>query len=111
MSIFSNAGNVKLGELIRYLSRQDPKRVYPVGFEHPHSYRGYYEDVAFVPKKNATADMMLKAALDAIGSVFNGWKGGEFTMEDDTDCWLSEIGQCGVPIILKDSSDAPLILD
>lgn len=49
MSTWSNAGNATLGEIIAYLKTFPPDRVIANGFTHAHSYRGYYEDLAFEP--------------------------------------------------------------
>lgn len=103
MSTFSNAGNVTLGDLIRYLESLPPDQPVEHGFSHPHSYRGYYEDLAFSPVEQTTVGAMLQAAKSALGRTFHGYKGGEYTMGEHTDCWLSEHGSTGVPIVLPGS--------
>jgi hypothetical protein len=40
---------VILGELIEALEKLPEDRVLPVGFDKPHSYRGYYNELAFEP--------------------------------------------------------------
>ena len=100
MSVYSNAGNVTLGDLIEHLRRLPPGMVVERGFGRPHSYRGYYEDVAFAPEANVTVGQMLKCAEEALGQTFEGWKGGEFTMKAHTDCWFAERGSTGIPIVL-----------
>ena len=87
-----------LGELIEKLSAADPETVVPIGFSHPHSYRGYYEQVAFVPESDTTAGAMLAAAQKALGSTHDGWKGGKYTMHEFTECWMAEVGCCGETI-------------
>src|SRR4030042_992561 len=42
-----------LGELIQFLEARDPERAVPVGFAEPDSYRGYYDELAFAPAKEA----------------------------------------------------------
>jgi len=79
-----------LGELIKTLEQADPTMVVPHGFGSPHSYRGYYEDVAFSPAANVSVASMLEHARSALGQTFTGYKGGEYTMGDWTDCWISE---------------------
>jgi hypothetical protein len=81
-----------LGELITALEAHDPATVVPTGFSNPHSYRGYYEDLAFEPASNVTVGDMLADARSALDATFEGWKGGQFTMRDYTDCWLSPKG-------------------
>jgi hypothetical protein len=84
-----------LKELIVWLESKDPKLVLSRGFNQPHSYRGIYADVAFVPCKDASVAEMLRDAKSALGETFGGWKGGEFEMNEWTDCWLAEIGDTG----------------
>lgn len=63
--------------------------IVPHGFDSPHSYRGFYEDLAFKPKENARIGDMLIAAK----------------MEEWTNCWIAEYGNGGGdkigPTILK----------
>jgi hypothetical protein len=84
-----------LGELIEALEKADPDLVVPEGFASPHSYRGYYEDLAFEPAADVTVGAMLEAARSALGTAFEGYKGGWFVMEDYTDCWLAVYGSGG----------------
>lgn len=81
-----------LGELIEYLEKCDPDLVVPLGFARPHSYRGYYEQLAFSPARNVTVCSMLGHAKNALDATFTGYKGGEYTMRDYTDCWIAEYG-------------------
>ncbi|MET9480956.1 hypothetical protein [Streptomyces sp. NPDC006638] len=78
-----------LDELIRALEAEDPARILRRGFCNPHSYRGYYRELAFEPTPNVTVGEMLADAVSARGETFEGWKGGDFTMDGGTDCWLS----------------------
>jgi hypothetical protein len=64
----------------------------PLGFTHPHSYRGYYRDLAFEPARNVPLSAMLSDARGALGATYQGWKGGDFTMHRYTDCWLAYEG-------------------
>ncbi|MFM9616804.1 hypothetical protein ACKI14_02440 [Streptomyces turgidiscabies] len=82
-----------LAELITALEAADPNRVVPHGFTNPHSYRGYYHELAFEPAANVTVSDMLEDARLALGATYQGWKGGDFTMSDTTECWLSEEGR------------------
>lgn len=85
---------MNLGEIIEKLEKRDPKLIVPNGFSHPHSYRGYYWDLAFEPDRNTTVGEMLEAARSAVGTTYQGWKGGDFTMDVYSDCWLSMEGEC-----------------
>ena len=82
-----------LSDLIKCLESLDPDSVVPIGFGEPMSYRGYYEDLAFKPAVNARIGDMLTHARSALGATFQGYKGGDFTMEDYTDCWIAEYGE------------------
>lgn len=84
-----------LGELIACLDERDWNKPVPFGFSTPHSYRGYYDQVAFEPCRDTTVGKMLLAVRSALGSTFIGWKGGEFTMDEHTECWLADIGERG----------------
>jgi len=84
-----------LKELIETLEKADPNKVVPLGFRRPHSYRGYYTDLAFAPAKNITVGEMLACAQSALGKTFDGYKGGEYTMSEYTTVWLAEWGCCG----------------
>lgn len=84
-----------LKELIEYLEACDPEVVVPVGFNNPHSYRGYYECLAFEPAPNVTIGSMLADARSALGQTYTGYKGGEYTMGEYTDVYLAEWGDTG----------------
>lgn len=103
MSCWSNENNATLGEVIAHLQTLPPDMVVAQGFAHPHSYRGYYEDLAFEPAGNVTVKAMLADAERALGSVFTGYKGGDYTMDERTDCWLASYGDTGIAIVLPDA--------
>lgn len=84
-----------LKDLIEWLDKQPLNTKVPVGFGHPHSYRGYYDDLAFEPVENTTIGEMLVAAKSALGSTYFGYKGGEYTMREYTRVWLAEYGDSG----------------
>jgi hypothetical protein len=47
---------------------------------------------------------MLADARSALGATFHGWKGGEYTMAEYTDCWLAVAGCTGEgigPVLLR----------
>ena len=92
-----------LGELIRALEKE-PDRQLEVGFGNPHSYRGWYEQLAFEPMEDTTVAAMLREARGALGVTFTGWKGGEYQMSEHTDCHLAYMGRIGQelsPLALK----------
>jgi hypothetical protein len=95
---------VNLSELIKTLEAADPGRVVPLGFGHPHSYRGYYDELAFEPREDVTVAQMLSDARSALDATYDGWKGGEFTMSEYTYCWLAVEGCTGEgigPVLLR----------
>lgn len=96
---------IELGGIIARLEREDPARVLPIGFANPHSYRGYYDQLAFEPVENISVGDVLAACRAALGATFEGWKGGEYTMTETTDCWISRHGESG------DNKIGPLLLD
>ena len=61
----------------------------------PHSYRGYYEDLAFeVSAENMTAGEFLNILKEQVlEKTFTGYKGGDFVMGERTPLWISERGE------------------
>lgn len=82
-----------LKELIDALAAADQTHVAPLGFGKPMSYRGYYHSVAFEPVENVTVASMLAHAKSALGATFDGYKGGEYTMSEYTDCYIARYGE------------------
>ena len=89
---------MSLNELIEWLEAQNQTIVCPIGFHRPHSYRGYYEDVAFEPKADVTVAEMLASAKSALGQTFYGWKGGEYECLGSERVWLAWQGCTGESI-------------
>ena len=52
---------------------------------------------------------ILKEALLAHGKTFEGYKGGEFTMEGDTPVWYSHYGTTG-PAIMGITDEGEILL-
>jgi hypothetical protein len=88
-----------LGELIDHLKALPPE--YTVQeLKEPRSYRGYYSDLAFEhPQGTTTAAKALEVAYSALGETFQGYKGGDSTMDRNTPIWFASYGDCGVKII------------
>ena len=95
-----------LGQMIKVLETCDPSHrvqydfcdTYPSGF---FSYRGYYEDGCLGWKSIHdeytpifVADF-LKLLKQAVGKIFQGYKGGDYRMGNDTVVWVSNYGTCG----------------
>ncbi len=87
-----------LGKLIEYLENSDKNFVVKRGFGNPHSYRGMYSELAFAPIENITVGRILEFAKAALGKTYTGWGGGDFTMQEYTDCYLANYGECGETI-------------
>lgn len=83
---------MQLGEVISALEKYSPDRKVKNGFGNPHSFRGYYDQLAFEPVENTTVGEMLSAAKWANNRIMGGYKGGEYFMDKDTECWLSNYG-------------------
>lgn len=73
----------------------DQERVLPFGFKRAHSYRGYYDQLAFEPARDVTIASMVAEVEGAVGKVFEGYKGGVYEMDQWTACWLANYGSCG----------------
>lgn len=79
-----------------------------------HSWRGVYEHLAldFTQDSQApvtTVATLLKDCEEAKGKTFEGWKGGDFTMNDGTPVWISQEGSAnhGAIIDLKNDHTIP----
>lgn len=75
---------MKLKEIIAILEKYPQEKICKYGFEKAGSYRGFYERLAFEPKTFVTVGQMLAEAKKAVGVTFNGYKGGEFAMDEET---------------------------
>lgn len=85
---------MNLGQLIELLKAMpDKAKVLPKGFKNPHSWRGIYAELAFEPADNVSVADMLAAAESAVGSTYEGWKGGDNTMQRDTTIHISKPGE------------------
>jgi hypothetical protein len=80
--------HLTLGEVITALSAHDPDKRLKVGFRRPHSWRGDYSELAFEAAENVTVRDMLDEAVTAVGTTFQGWKGGDYVMTENTFVWL-----------------------
>lgn len=91
-------GHLTLGELVDWLASKDPDMVVKDGLGEPHSDRGDYCGLSFEPVYETTIGDMLDNARFAIGKVFEGWKGGDFKMDEGSYVFIGEYGECGEPI-------------
>lgn len=95
-----------LGKLIEQLETM-PAHSIVEGIGAPHSYRGYYSDLAFErDTEGVTVERLLVLCRSAMGHVFEGYKGGDFVMGALTPVWIASYGNCGVKIMaLNESGD------
>lgn len=103
--VWSHQPYLVLDDLIERLEREDPTRVLPVGFHNPHSFRGDYYDLAFEPAADIAIGDVLAAARSALGATYQGWKGGEYTMNGYSRSWIAKEGESGDNLI------GPLLLE
>jgi hypothetical protein len=77
----------------------------------PHSYRGYYSDLAFESgNEPLTASALLKVAKKCLGKTFTGYKGGNYVMAEDTPLWKAFEGCTGKAIVDMQFVDGKMIL-
>lgn len=84
-----------LGKLIAALETM-PTDAQVANLRDPHSYRGYYSDLAFERSDDTRpASELLAVCKAAMGQVFEGYKGGDFVMGALTPVWVAHYGNCG----------------
>ncbi len=85
-----------LGKLIAVLEEMPPD-VQVQALCCPHSYRGYYEDLAFTRSLGSwmSASTLLSMCKEIMGAVLEGYKGGDFVMGALTPVWLACYGETG----------------
>ena len=80
------------------------------------SYRGYYDHLALGWTEGSrdwpTVSDIVDRLQSAIGKEFEGWKGGEYTMDRDTPIWVANPGQTGSTGIvgIKEQGEYAVIL-
>jgi hypothetical protein len=92
---------MKLGELIKAIERVSADRcvyIEPYGLTPGwfSSYRGYYDQLALgyrTGHDRVNAGELLALARAACGDTFEGYKGGSYRMDADTEVWLSNYGE------------------
>lgn len=84
-----------LGKMIQELAAM-PVGCVVANLRFPHSYRGFYEDLAFERKDGTRpAAELLRDCQEAVTSTYRGYKGGYFRMHADTPVWVANEGDCG----------------
>jgi len=80
-------------EVLEELKQKDPSLQLKIGLGNPMSYRGYYECLAFGPHENVTVQTMMEIITKCIGDTFQGYKGGDYTMDTDTETYFVASGE------------------
>lgn len=89
-----------LGKLIDVLKAMDPVAQVP-NLCDPHSYRGYYCDIAFELNVGTRSAMsLLTECENALGQTFEGYKGGDYTTNANTPVWVALYGSTGDKLIM-----------
>lgn len=97
--IRESSHQMTLGAFIQRLSEL-PEGCEVLGCAGQHSYRGYYEQLAFAPDDlRRSRSHMLNIANECMGATFDGWKGGKYTMTERSLINLAPRGCCGKPIV------------
>ena len=66
----------------------------------PHSYRGYYSDLSFeTTNEVVSVERFLDGLKNCVGRIFEGYKGGDFTMKGSTPLWAASYGCTGLAIV------------
>ena len=90
----------RLNDLIERL-RELPQDM-PILLGDSFSYRGDYNDISFEPLSPGDYSFVKYALIEAEnsnGARFEGWKGGDFDMDDGTPVWYAHEGSCGSEIV------------
>ena len=87
-----------LGALIERLESLPESTL--IGLAEPHSYRGYYSDLAFEQAGTRPVADLLAECREAMGKKFEGYKGGDFYMHAGTPVWVAFYGCCGDKLML-----------
>lgn len=100
MSGFRHGGQdqMTVGEILDHLRRLDPNRLTRWMFGNPHSYRGYYEQVAMsiLDVRQSVGDEIL--GVECCLGLHEGYKGGSFMMSPSTPVWVADYGSVGFPL-------------
>lgn len=88
-----------LGSLIDKLEKL-PEDLTIEGIHNPHSYRGYYCDLALEPTTDpVTVKELLQECRSVMGKSLMGYKGGDFVMGESTPLWVSYYGETGMKLM------------
>ena len=107
--------HLTLGGIIKALS--DLPAHTPVSFDwnglapnREMSYRGYYSDLSFDYRKECSVEDFLKVCRQALNRTYEGYKGGDYLMNDKTPLWAACYGDTGRAILGIDLMDSAALL-
>jgi hypothetical protein len=80
-------------EMIEALKSLPPNFMVPL--ENPHSYRGYYDELAFEVGEPRPVQDVIADAENVYGKTFTGYKGGEYEYGDYTPVHVASYGSTG----------------
>jgi hypothetical protein len=97
-----------LGELITFLEQQ-PESLLIEGLDHADSYRRYPDQLAFslIGKKISVKKLLETCKEIKRDARFEGYKGGNYLMDENTPLWVANYGECGTKLI-KINNDGSL---
>lgn len=98
---------LRLGQIIHLLEGQPKNNGVQFDFcrfnpGHLTSYRGYYDQLALtyeMKEKDPTVSEILQMMKAAVGATFQGYKGGDFMMDEDTPVWVAEYGSTSETVL------------
>lgn len=105
-----SGAQMTLRKLIERLEQMPPDVM--IDISEPHSYRGYYSDLAFAPGEKIKATEALAICRAAMGQIYEGYKGGDYMMDSNTPVWSASGGCCGQKIMtIRDDGSLELAED
>lgn len=108
-----HSDQLTVGKLCHLLSKQPPENrvVFDFCYFCPDlksicSYRGFYEDLAIGYDEPSfgdgpTVDTLRKKLEELLGTTMTGYKGGDYTIKDDTAVWVANWSNCGSTAVVN----------
>ena len=116
----TEAKNLRLGEFISLLEKRPGNQSVEFDFcgfgvGGVGSYRGFYEDLALEPAEDFTdrykdVSALLQRLKKALGETFEGYKGGDYVMSEETILWAAKYGESGSTAIVGVTGDRYLTI-
>lgn len=88
-----------IGKLLLTLKNEEKETVVIGVSSKGDSYRGYYTDFALYPGNTTVEELQVYLEDSILGKTFEGYKGGDYVMDEDTPIWCADYGNCGKPIV------------